>query len=79
MTKNLLKSNYKVTTILDIDASKCSNYPCKVASSPRQLAEEVDVTITGKLMTLKDNDKIKSLMILIDDSFAYATTCQAML
>ena len=48
-----------------------------MASSPRQLAEEVDVTITGKLMTLKDNDK--SLMILIDDSFAYATTCQAML
>merc|ERR1711976_1020723 len=47
VTKNLLKSNYKVTTILDVDKAKCSGYPCKVASSPRQLTEEVDITITA--------------------------------
>merc|ERR1711974_32169 len=47
VTRNLLKSDYKVTTILDVDKAKCSNYPCKVASSPRQIAEEVDITITA--------------------------------
>ena len=48
VTQNLLKSDYKVTTILDLDKDKCSNYPtCKVATSARQVAEEVDITITG--------------------------------
>ena len=53
VTKNLLKSNYKVTTILDVDKAKCSGYPCKVASSPRQLTEEVDITITGNLKSVR--------------------------
>jgi len=48
VTQNLLKSDYKVTTILDLDKDKCSNYPtCKVATSARQVAEEVDITITA--------------------------------
>merc|ERR1719266_2063265 len=48
VTQNLLKSDYKVTTILDVDKDKCSNYPtCKVASTARQVAEEVDITITA--------------------------------
>ena len=47
VTKNWLKAGYKVTTILDIDKEKCSNYPCKVASTAREVAEEVDITITG--------------------------------
>lgn len=47
VTKNLLKANYKVTSVLDIDQARCKNYPCKVAKSPRELVEEVDITITA--------------------------------
>ena len=48
MANNLLKHNYKLTTILDINKDKCSNYPCKVAETPRQVAEECDITVTGE-------------------------------
>ena len=47
MTKNWLKAGYKVTTILDVDKDKCTNYPCKVASTAKEVAEEVDITVTG--------------------------------
>ena len=55
VTKNLLRQDFKVTTILDINKDKCSNYPCKVVETPKQVAEEVDITITGTI-------SIKSLM-----------------
>ena len=48
MANNLLKHNYKLTTVLDINKDKCSNYPCKVAETPRQVAEECDITVTGE-------------------------------
>ena len=47
VTKNLLKSDYKVTAILDVHEAKCKDYPCKVAANAREIAEEVDITITG--------------------------------
>ena len=49
VTKNLLRQDFKVTTILDINKDKCSNYPCKVVETPKQVAEEVDITITGTI------------------------------
>jgi len=47
VANNLLKHNYKLTTVLDINKDKCSNYPCKVAETPRQVAEECDITVTA--------------------------------
>ena len=59
VTKNLLRQDFKVTTILDINKDKCSNYPCKVVETPKQVAEEVDITITGTIsIDFKSNDPI---------------------
>ena len=47
VTRNLLASNYQVTSIYDIDPTRVQDYPCKVAKTPREIAEENDITITG--------------------------------
>lgn len=47
LVKNLLKSSFKVTTVFDLDETKCLGYPCKVATNCRQVAAETDITITG--------------------------------
>ena len=70
MANNLLKHNYKLTTVLDINKDKCSNYPCKVAETPRQVAEECDITVTGEtyhivgFKTTKILQKFENLSII---------------
>ena len=47
VTKNLLAKNYKVTSLYDVHASRCDDYGCKIAKTPREVTEENDIIITG--------------------------------
>ena len=40
VAKNLLKHNYKLTSITDIETKKCEGYPCKVGKTAREVVEE---------------------------------------
>ena len=48
VTANLLDKGYNVTSLMDIDASKCDQFPqCLTIDSPRELAEKCDIIISG--------------------------------
>ena len=47
VTRNLLANGYKVTSLLDIEKEKCAEFPSKIASTPREVAEDTDIIITG--------------------------------
>lgn len=39
VANNLLKNDYKLTSIIDVDLKKCEGYPCKVAKTPREVTK----------------------------------------
>ena len=45
--KNLQKHNFNVTTLLDIDRSRCEGFSCNIAQNPRELINEVDVVVSA--------------------------------
>ncbi len=51
---NLVRNGFTVTSISDIDPSKCRGYPdtVKVLRTNREVAEDADVIITGKSQVL---------------------------
>ena len=52
MLNNLLRNGYNVVAIHDYFMEKCDKYPAFIArkTTPRELAESVDVVISGKQM-----------------------------
>merc|ERR1719376_726542 len=49
VTNNMLSKGYKVTSILDKRLETCQNYKeqCKIAKTPREVAEECDIVISA--------------------------------
>ena len=52
MANNLVRGGFSAVSMFDISKERMSKMPkgMRQASSPRELAEEVDVVITGKIM-----------------------------
>ncbi len=47
----MVRNQFRVTTLLDIDREKCREFSsCKIADTPRELAQQVDIIITGNLI-----------------------------
>lgn len=58
MCKNLLRNGFKVTAIYDLNPDKCAGFAddIKVKSSPKEVAEESEIIISGidvQFMNLK--------------------------
>lgn len=48
LVRNLQKTGYNVTTVLDVDKTKCTQFsPIKTSSSPAEVVEETDVVFTA--------------------------------
>ncbi|XP_066929206.1 2-hydroxy-3-oxopropionate reductase-like [Clytia hemisphaerica] len=47
VANNLLRNNYKLTSIIDIEAKKCEGYPCKVGKTAREVVEDCDVIVSA--------------------------------
>jgi len=47
LVNNLQRTGYQVTSILDVNLDKCSPFDCKVAKTPFELTQEVDVVFTA--------------------------------
>jgi len=45
--KNLQKHKFNVTSILDLDTSKCESFNATLAPNPRALVEDVDIVVTA--------------------------------
>jgi len=46
LVKNLQRTGYNVTTVLDVDPTKYKDFACATAKSPLELAKSVDVVFT---------------------------------
>ena len=48
LVKNLRRTGYNVTSVLDVKTSLCSQFPdCKASKSPAEMVEETDVVFTA--------------------------------
>ena len=47
MSKNLIRKNFKLSSIYDINKSRTKGFPCTVAQNPKQVANDSDILITG--------------------------------